>query len=114
MLINFEKLFFEWKPLNFDKIKSTYFGGYFIFFLIFSSFISLVLADFQLGGSRLPINEVGFIEYDFDQYTAPGPLRIRVGFVDLYKMYEPIEVLGVNITVNELNSLIFHRYLILS
>ena len=86
------------------KLKTFILGYILIFFLIFSSYISLVFADFTLGGSCLPIDEEGFIEYDFDQYTAPGPLRLKVDFVDLYKMYEPIEALGVNITVSEFNS----------
>lgn len=86
------------------KSKILISGNFLVCFLIFSSYISLVFADFTLGDSCLPVDEEGFIEYDFDKYTAPGPLRLKVDFVDLYKMYEPVEALGVNITVSELNS----------
>ncbi|MFX0005746.1 MAG: hypothetical protein ACFFA7_04395 [Promethearchaeota archaeon] len=66
--------------------------------------MSSIFADFQLGDSCLPVDEEGFIEYDFDNYTAPGTLRLKVEFVDLSKIYEPIEALGANITVSEYNS----------
>ncbi|MFW9900912.1 MAG: hypothetical protein ACFFDY_06455 [Candidatus Thorarchaeota archaeon] len=86
------------------KSKILIFSNFFVCFLIFSGILSPVFADFTLGDSCLPIDEEGFIEYDFDKYTAPGPLRLKVNFVDLYKMYEPVEALGVNITLSELNS----------
>ncbi|MFX0021755.1 MAG: hypothetical protein ACFE9S_05480 [Candidatus Hermodarchaeota archaeon] len=66
--------------------------------------MSPIFADFHIGSSCLPIDEEGFIEYDFDKYTAPGPLRLKVEFVDLSKIYEPIEALGANITVSEYNT----------
>ena len=86
------------------KLKAIILGDILIFFLIFSSYISLVSAGFSVGSSCLPVDEEGFIEYDFDKYTAPEPLKLKVDFVDLYKMYEPVEALGANITVSELNS----------
>lgn len=86
------------------KLKKYILGDILIFFLTFSCILIPIFADFQLGDSCLPIDEEGFIEYDFDKYTAPGPLRLKVEFVDLSKIYEPIEALGANITVSEFNS----------
>lgn len=86
------------------KLKTSFLSFILVFFLIFSCILSPAFAVFTLGDSCLPVDEEGFIEYDFDKYTAPEPLRLKVDFVDLYKMYEPVEALGVNITVSELNS----------
>jgi hypothetical protein len=86
------------------KLKKYILGDISIFFLIFSFILVPILADFQLGNSCLPIDEEGFIEYDFDKYTAPGVLKLKVEFVDLSKIYEPIEALGVNISVSEFNT----------
>ena len=86
------------------KLKKYILGDILIFFLSFSCMLSSIFADFQLGDSCLPVDEEGFIEYDFDNETAPGPLRLKVEFVVLSKIYEPIEALGANITVSEYNS----------
>ncbi len=86
------------------KLKNHILGDILIFFLTFSCIFSPIFADFQLGGSCLPIDEEGFIEYDFDKYTAPGLLRLKVEFLDLSKIYKPIEALGANVTVSEYNT----------
>jgi hypothetical protein len=86
------------------KLKKHILGDILVFFLTFSCVLSFIFADFQLGDSCLPVDEEGFIEYDFDKNTAPEPLRLKVEFVDLSKIYEPIEALGANITVSEYNS----------
>ncbi|MFX1379284.1 MAG: hypothetical protein ACFFA4_09330 [Promethearchaeota archaeon] len=86
------------------KLKKHVLGDILICFFILSSITSPIFAHFQLGDSTLPIDEEGYIEYDFEDNLAPGPLRLKVDFVDLYKIYEPIEALGVNITISELNT----------
>lgn len=86
------------------KLKNHILGDILIFFLTFSCIFSPIFAHFQLGDSCLPIDEEGFIEYDFDKYTAPGLLRLKVEFLDLSKIYKPIEALGANVTVSEYNT----------
>ncbi|MFW9998638.1 MAG: hypothetical protein ACFE9Q_01875 [Candidatus Hodarchaeota archaeon] len=86
------------------KLKKYILGDILISFLIFSCILNPIFADFQLGGTSLPIDEEGFIEYDFDQYTAPGVMIFKVDFIDLSKIYDPVEALGVNITISALNS----------
>jgi hypothetical protein len=86
------------------KLKKHNLSNILIFFLSFTIIISPIIADFQIGDSCLPVDEEGFIEYDFDKYSAPEPLKLKIKFVDLSKIYEPVEAMGANITVNEYNS----------
>jgi hypothetical protein len=86
------------------KLKKYILGDILISFLIFSCILNPIFADFQVGGSCLPIDEEGFIEYDYDKYTPPGPVKLKVDFIDLSKIYEPVEAIGVNISVMILNS----------
>lgn len=86
------------------KSKNLILGNFLACFLIFSCFISPIFAHFQLGDSSLPIDEEGFIEYDFEDNLASGPSKLKVDFVDLYKVYEPVEALGANVSISELNS----------
>jgi hypothetical protein len=83
--------------------KKLIFGNVLISFLILVSSVNLVFADFQLGGSSVPIDEEGFIEYDFEDNLPPQPYRIKVVFIKLYQYEEIIRALGVNISINEFN-----------
>jgi len=74
------------------------------FFLVFLCFITPVFADFQVGDSCLPIDEEGFIEYDFEDEFADSKSKIEVNFVDIFEFDNVITGIGVNITVSELNS----------
>ncbi len=78
-------------------------SNFLIFLLIFSSFINLVFADFQLGDSSIPVDEEGFIEYDFEDSLAPQTYKLKVEFIKLYQYEEIIRALGVNISVKEFN-----------
>ena len=86
------------------KLKNLILGDVLIFFLILSSFISPIFAHFKIGDSKVPVDEGDFIIYDFDDNVAPTVSRFKVEFVNLFKIYEPISALGVNITISELNS----------
>ncbi len=74
------------------------------FLLVFICFLTPVSADFQLGDSCLPIDEEGFIEYDFEDEFADSYSKVEVNFVDIYEFDDLITGIGVNITVNESNS----------
>ena len=83
------------------QTKKYIWGNILISLIVFSSCINLVLAGFQLGDSSLPIDEEGFIEYDFEDNVAPEPYKLKVEFVKLYQYEEIIRALGVNITVSK-------------
>jgi hypothetical protein len=83
--------------------KKLVLGNILIFFLIISSCVNLVCAGFQLGGSSLPIDEEGFIEYDFEDSLASQPNKLKVQFIKLYQYEEIIRALGVNISVSKFN-----------
>jgi hypothetical protein len=86
------------------QLKKPNLGNILIFLLIFSSFVNLVSGGFQLGDSSVPIDEEGFIEYDFEDNLPPQPYKIKVVFIKLYQYEEVIRALGVNISVSKFNS----------
>ncbi|MFX1531264.1 MAG: hypothetical protein ACFFBC_09135 [Promethearchaeota archaeon] len=85
------------------QLKKRYLGNILIFLLIFSSFVNLGFAGFQLGDSSLPVDEEEFIEYDFEDSLAPQTHKLKVEFIKLYQYEEIIRALGVNISVNKFN-----------
>ncbi|MFX1281554.1 MAG: hypothetical protein ACFFA3_19550 [Promethearchaeota archaeon] len=74
-----------------------------IFLLAFASCINIVFAGFKLGGCSLPIDEEGFIEYDWEDNFAPQSYKIKVEFVKLYQYEEIIRALGANVSVSKYN-----------
>ncbi|MFX0028435.1 MAG: hypothetical protein ACFE8B_04455, partial [Candidatus Hermodarchaeota archaeon] len=86
------------------KVKKLIFGHILIFFLTFSSCIYLVFAGFQLGDSSLPIDEEGFIDYDWEDKLASQSYKLKVEFIKLYQYEEIIRALGVNISVSKYDS----------
>ena len=73
-------------------------------FLLVSLVFTPILADFQLGDSTLPVDEEGFIEYDFEDKIASALSKVKVNVVEIYRFYDIFNGLGVKITVSELNS----------
>jgi len=83
--------------------KNHILGLILLFFLTYTSYINIVFAGFQLGGSSLPIDEDGFIEYDFEDKVATQKYTVKVEFVKLYQYEDIIRALGVNISVSKFN-----------
>lgn len=83
--------------------KKHILGLILMFFLTFSSCINIVFAGFKLGDSSLPIDEDGFIEYDFEDKVATQKYKVKVEFVKLYQYEDIIRALGVNISVSKFN-----------
>lgn len=75
-----------------------------IIFLIFSSFITPVLApSFRIGDSSVPVEEGDFIVYDFEDNFAES-LKLKVGFENVFQDKDIIDTLVVNITISALNT----------
>ncbi|MFW9785105.1 MAG: hypothetical protein ACFFFB_22685, partial [Candidatus Heimdallarchaeota archaeon] len=72
--------------------------------LLVSLIFTPILADFQLGDSTLPVDEEGFIEYDFEDTLASALSKVKVNVVEIYRFYDIFNGLGVKVTVSELNS----------
>jgi hypothetical protein len=85
------------------KSKKLIFESILIFFLIFSGCVNLVSASFQLGESSLPIDEEGFIDYDWEDKLAAQKYKLKVEFVKLYQYQEIVRALGANISVSKYN-----------
>ncbi len=58
---------------------------------------------FILGDSCIPMDEEGFIEYDFDSSVAPSLSKVEVKILDIYQLNNNTPLLVVNISVSELN-----------
>lgn len=58
---------------------------------------------FILGDSCVPMDEEGFIEYDFDSSVAPSLSKVEVKILDIYQLNNNTPLLVVNISVSELN-----------
>lgn len=79
--------------------------------IIFLCVYSLVLSvqalksspTFKLGDTCLPMDEDGFIEYDFDSETAPALEKIEMKVLDIFQFGVNPPILGVNISVSKLN-----------
>lgn len=88
------------------ELKKHLFVNCISIIIFFSCFIAPLFADFQLGDSKLPIDEEGFIVYEqeWEEELASGLALVEVKFVDIYRFYAVISGIGVNITVSEKNS----------
>jgi hypothetical protein len=58
---------------------------------------------FRLGDSCVPMDEDGFIEYDFESSVASSPSKIEVKVIDIYQLFNNTPLLVVNISVSKLN-----------
>ncbi|MFX1455303.1 MAG: hypothetical protein ACFFDB_07985 [Promethearchaeota archaeon] len=58
---------------------------------------------FQLGDSCLPMDEDGFIEYDFNSSIAAAQEKIKMEIVDIYQIATNPPLLVVNLSVSKLN-----------
>jgi len=86
------------------KFKKSLTIDIFLFIVIFTNILTPILADFQVGDSCLPVDEEGFIEYDFEDEFASALSKVEVKFVDVFEFDDIITGIGVNITVSESNS----------
>jgi hypothetical protein len=88
------------------KLKKHFFANIISLVAIIFCLISPVYADFELGDSRLPVDEEGFIVYEkeWEDELASALALVEVKFVDIYQFHEAISGIGVNITVREKNS----------
>ena len=59
---------------------------------------------FRVGDSCVPVDEEGFIEYDFESSLASAPSKIRVTFIDIYQLLYNPNLLVVNVCVSKLNT----------
>ena len=81
------------------------------FFLILLCVISLVIPiqalrtspTFQEGDTCLPLDEDGFIEYDFESDVAAALAKTEMAILDIYQFGVNPPLLGVNISVSQLN-----------
>jgi len=58
---------------------------------------------FQEGGMCLPLDEEGFIEYDFESDVAAALAKTEMAVLDIYNFGVNPPLLGVNISVSQLN-----------
>jgi hypothetical protein len=58
---------------------------------------------FILGDSSLPVDEDGFIQYDFDSSVAASLSKVQVKVIDIYQFATNPPLLVVNISVSKLN-----------
>ncbi|MFX1288607.1 MAG: hypothetical protein ACFFFY_08635 [Promethearchaeota archaeon] len=58
---------------------------------------------FKLGDSCVPMDEEGFIEYDFESSLAASLSKVEVKVIDIYQLNNNPPLLVVNISVSELN-----------
>ncbi|MFW9823524.1 MAG: hypothetical protein ACFFE4_11340 [Candidatus Thorarchaeota archaeon] len=58
---------------------------------------------FQLGDSCVPMDEEGFIEYDFNSSVAASLAKIKMEIVDIYQIATNPPLLVVNLSVSKLN-----------
>lgn len=86
------------------KRKNYILYNFCIFFLVSSSFISSVLAGFKIGDTSVSVDEGDFLEYDFDDNIASGPLRIKVVFTHIFQYEDIISSLAINVTLMIFNS----------
>ena len=54
---------------------------------------------FRLGDTSLPVDEDGFIEYDFEDSLAPAIYKLKVSFIDIHQLIGNPNVLAVNVSV---------------
>lgn len=54
---------------------------------------------FKVGDTSVPVDEEGFIEYDFDSSVAPAIYKLKVSFIDIHQLMGNPNVLAVNISV---------------
>ena len=54
---------------------------------------------FRLGDTSIPVDEDGFIDYDFDSEVAPAIYKLRVSFIDIHQLEGSPNVLAVNVSV---------------
>ncbi|MFX0075465.1 MAG: hypothetical protein ACFE96_08485 [Candidatus Hermodarchaeota archaeon] len=59
---------------------------------------------FQLGDSCAPMDEDGFIEYDFESSLAASLAKVEMRIIDIYQFGVNPPVMVVNISVSEYNS----------
>ena len=59
---------------------------------------------FHLGDTCLPVDEDGFIEYDFESSLATAPEKVEMKIIDIYQFGISPPLLVVNISVSKLNS----------
>ena len=89
------------------KFKRITLETSFIFLCIYSLALSVQALrsspTFKLGDTCLPMDEDGFIEYDFDSETAPALEKIEMKVLDIYQFGVNPPILGVNLSVSKLN-----------
>ena len=66
------------------KLKKIIFVNFLSFCLVFTFIITPIFSHIQLGDTTLPIDEDGFIEYDFEDEFAPSSLEVKVKFSKKY------------------------------
>ena len=54
---------------------------------------------FRLGDTSVPVDEDGFIEYDFEDSLAPAIYKLKVSFIDIHQLMGNPNVLAVNVSV---------------
>jgi len=54
---------------------------------------------FRVGDTSVPVDEDGFIDYDFDSEVAPSIYKLKVSFIDIHQLMGNPNLLAVNVSV---------------